>query len=84
MEVCVEQGSLSLLLRTDGFVAIHPIVAQYRCCPQLLYPILPDEFYMLSGFKKNMKEQKRSSLKFMSHANLCATKVARPMASAVI
>lgn len=74
----MEQGSLSLLLRTDGFVA------QYRCCPQLLYPILPDEFYTLSGFKKNMKEQKRSSLKFMSHANLCATKVARPMASAVI
>lgn len=56
MEVCVEQGSPSLLLRLDGFVAIHPIVAQYRCCPQLLYPILPDGFYTLSGFKNKMKE----------------------------
>lgn len=59
MEVCVEQGSLSLLLRTDGCVAIHPIVAQYRCCPQLLYPILPDEFYTLSGLKKNERTKKK-------------------------
>lgn len=55
----MEQGSLSLLLRTDGFVAIHPIVAQYRCCPQLLYPILPDEFYTLSGLKKNERTKKK-------------------------
>lgn len=78
----MEQRSSSLVLRMDGFVDLLPWLLSTDVSHQLFYLIPPGEFYTVSGFLED--ERKRCSLETMPHSTLCATGVARPVASGAI